>query len=113
MLSDPTPKRRWPRAQRFALSNNGSQAEEAYQSTILASRAQEGRAAFEAAREGWAAGLGLQPDDGAYLCELRIGPATMEQLVRALEPAGKTRADAVAALTRLVDGGLLAELVQP
>jgi hypothetical protein len=113
MWSEPTPKRRWSRSQRFSLSPTGADAEADYRSTIVASRAQEGRASFEAARTLWAATLGLQPDDGAYLAELRKGPITLGDLVDALDTSGKTRQDAQSALGRLVDGGLVSASVQP
>lgn len=76
-------------------------------SAIVASRSAEGRAAFDAARASWAAELRIQPDDGLYLSEIRGGAVTLGQLVEALDSCGKTRKDAIAAVERLVDAGLV------
>ena len=54
MLQDPSPRRRWPRSQRFALTDKGRDAEASYRSSIVSSRSQEGRASFDAARSTWA-----------------------------------------------------------
>ena len=54
MLRDPSPRRRWPRSQRFALTDKGRDAEASYRSSIVSSRSQEGRASFDAARSTWA-----------------------------------------------------------
>jgi len=43
MLQDPSPRRRWPRSQRFALTDKGRDAEASYRSSIVSSRSQEGR----------------------------------------------------------------------
>lgn len=106
-LRDPSPKRRWPRSERFTLSAKGDEAETAYRSTIVASRAQEGRASYDAARAAWAASFRVEPDDGLYLGEIRSGPTSLERLVEALETCGKTRKEALAALERLFDAGLI------
>lgn len=76
-------------------------------SAIIASRTAEGRASFDAARASWAAEFHVQPDDGLYLAEIRGGAVTLGQIVEALETAGKTRKDAIAAVERLVDAGLV------
>lgn len=111
MLSDPTPKRRWPRSERFILSPRGVDAEAQYRSSIVASRVDGGRAAFDTARALWAAAHGVQPDDGAYLTEVRSGPTTLAELVEALDTSGKSRTDALAALERLFDNGLISTAV--
>ncbi len=107
MFQDSPSKRRWPRSQRFTLSSKGDEAETKYRAVIVASRAQEGRSSFDAARTAWAESFRVQPDDGLYLGEARGGPIKLEQLVAALETCGKTRKDALAALERLLDAGLL------
>jgi hypothetical protein len=107
MFQDSTPRRRWPRSQLFSLSAKGGDAEAQYRSSIIASRAQEGRSSFDAARSAWAQTFQVQPDDGLYLGEARGGPIKLEQLVTALESCGKTRKDALAAVERLLDAGLL------
>lgn len=107
MLQDPPPKRRWPRSQQFTLTDRGSEAEAAYRSTIVASRTQQGRASFDAARSAWAESFHLQPDDGLYLGEVRGGPVSLERIVEALDTCGKTRNDAFAAMERLFGAGLI------
>jgi hypothetical protein len=107
MFDDPPARRRWPRSQRFSLSETGTSAASSYLSTIIASRTAEGRASYDAARASWATEFRIQPDDGLYLAEIRTGPVTLGQLVDALETCGKTRKDAIAAVERLVDAGLV------
>jgi hypothetical protein len=107
MPQDPPSRRRWPRSQRFALTNTGRDAEASYRSSIVSSRTQEGRASFDAARSTWAESFRLLPDDGLYLGEVASGPTNLEQIVKALEACGKTRKDALTALERLFDAGLI------
>ena len=107
MFGQPSAKRRWPRSQRFSLSSVGVHAEATYRSTIVEARAREGRAAYDAARMAWADALRAEPDDGLYLGEIRQAALNLQQIVEALEPCGKTRTDALAALERLEDLGLV------
>jgi hypothetical protein len=102
----PAPSR-WPRGQRFQLSGAGEAAEESYREAMLAARVTPGRAAFDAARTGWAASLGLDPSDGVYLGALTAGARTVSELATALETCGSTLAEIRAAVERLVDLGLL------
>lgn len=107
-LQDIPPKRRWPRSQKFALTEKGREAEVAYREEIRASRDQAGRGrdSFDAARAAWAERFAIQPDDGLYLCEAAGDPKNLQELTDALEACGKSRSDALAALSRLVDQGL-------
>ncbi|MBK7859447.1 MAG: hypothetical protein IPJ65_12650 [Archangiaceae bacterium] len=107
-LDSPPPKMRWPRAQRFSLSEKGLAAEASYRNDIVAARDVGGRASFEAARVAWAQSHGLAVDDGLYLAEVKAGPVTFAQIVSALETCGKNRLDAIAALERLADAGMIA-----
>lgn len=107
MLTRETPRNRWARTDRFTLSIEGEEAEAAYRAAIVASREQPGRSAFDAARAEWARTFSLEPDDGVYLGELRGGPTKLTDLIEALDVCGKTRKDALEALGRLVDGGLV------
>ncbi len=91
----------------FSLTPAGRSAEASYRAQIVSSRAHSGRASFDAARTAWAASLGLDPDDGAYLGELRGGPLKLGKIAEALAVCGKKRVDAVAALERLLDAGLV------
>ena len=75
---------------------------------IVDAREQGGRVAFDAARKTWAESLKVQPDDGLFLGEVRNGPSALDQVVAALEGCGKTKTDAIEALERLVDAGLIA-----
>ncbi len=96
---------------RFVLAPQGRVAEVAYRAGIVAARVQPGRRAFDAARSAWATPLDLQPDDGVYLGQLRAGSASLRELVAALVDCGMRRADALAALGRLVDAGLVEAVV--
>ncbi len=107
MFQNPPVPRRWPRSQQFKLSEKGSAAEASYRSTIVASRTHEGRASYDAARLAWAVSFHLQPDDGLYLGEVREGAVRMEQIIEALQTCGKNRKDAVSALERLFDEGMI------
>jgi hypothetical protein len=107
MFEDRPARRKWPRSQRFALSEKGAAAAEAYMATIVASRAEGGRGAYDAARDAWAKQYGIQPNDGLYLAEIKNGVVRLEHIVAALETCGEVRKDAIAALERLLDAGLL------
>ncbi len=110
---DREPGRRWPRSQRFALSSKGAQAEQRYREMIAASRAQSGRASFDAARTAWAEPLRLEPNDGLYLGELEPGPRTLAELTQSLEATGTTRREVKAALERLIDAGMIEPRGEP
>jgi len=106
---DVAPRRmRWPRSQRFVLTESGVVAEAAYRSTIVASRAQAGRESFDDARREWATRFALQVDDGLCLCELHAGSKTASEIVEALDTCGQSRTDTIAALERLWTAGLVA-----
>lgn len=100
-------KRKWPRSQRFLLSDAGAGAEASYRESITASRSEGGRASFELARSNWARSVAVEPDDGMYLGELVGGPRTLEQLTAAVDASGHGRKQVVAALERLLDAGLV------
>jgi hypothetical protein len=104
---------RWPRSQKFSLSDQGTRAEQDYREVIAAARADAGRASFDAARKQWAGALQVEPDDGMYLGELRSGPRTLDELWRALETCGQTRTDLKAAIRRLTAVGLVDALAAP
>ncbi len=107
MMSSPPARLRWPRSRKFVLSPRGCEVEQDYREKIVASRAAEGRSSFDSARAAWASAHNLQPDDGLYLAEVKAGPVSLAQIVASLETCGKTRQDAIAALERLDDNGLL------
>ncbi len=100
-------KLRWPRSQKFVLSQRGVEAESSYRELIVASRSGDGRASFDQARATWAGNYQLEADDGLYLGEVKAGTATMPKLIAALESCGKRRPDAIAAIERLVDAGFI------
>ena len=104
---DTSPRRRWPRSQRFELTAEGVGAEQRYRSEVVASRSEGGRASFDAARAGWAEPLGVQPGDGLYLGILRDGPIDLQSIADAVEDCGESRKEAKAALERLFDAGLV------
>ncbi|MBI3185674.1 MAG: hypothetical protein HYZ28_26340 [Myxococcales bacterium] len=101
--------RRWPRGQKFRLSTSGLEAVAQYQEALRACREVGGRAAFDQATGAWAASVGVQPGDGAYLEELRVSDRSMVELVELLEDCGATTDEAKAALLRL----LSAKLTEP
>ncbi len=115
LLDDRPAKRRWPRSQKFILSEKGITAEADYRAVIVTSRSNDAgaRESFDAARTGWARTWGVETDDGLYLCEVSSGPKTLEQLVTALESCDKTKTDALAALGRTFDAGLVATAPEP
>lgn len=106
-LDQPPRKSRWPRSTRFALSLVGQAAERSYREEIVASRSAGGRGEFDAARKAWADRHSLQPDDGLYLAEMAGGPVTLMTIVAALDTCGKTKVEAIAALERLQDAGMI------
>jgi len=110
MTAAPTP-RRWPRAQKFVLSRTGLEVEASYRAHVQGSRAVEGRASYDAARAAWAGEHRLDPDDGLYLGEIRSGPASLADMVESLDACGKNHRDALSALDRLVQRGLVEALV--
>ncbi len=107
MMDSPSARLRWPRSRKFALSPRGYEAEQDYRERIVASRANAGRDSFDSARAAWAVAHNLQPDDGLYLAEVKSGPINLVQIIAALEACGKTRPDAISAMERLDDNGLL------
>lgn len=107
MMEERKAKRRWPRTQRFVLSERGVSAAQAYMDDIVASRSAEGRSSYDAARTKWAQTYAIEPNDGLYLAEIKAGPIRLEHILAALESCGETRKDAIAALERLLDAGLI------
>lgn len=98
---------RWPRSQRFEISAKGREAEEKYGELIAASRAEEGRKSFDAARDAWASAWSMQPADGLYLGELKAAPRTLEELDLALRDCGVTRREIKGGIERLMTAGLV------
>lgn len=97
--------RRWPRGQKFATSAAGQGAEDAYRAAVLSARA-SGRAALDAALAAWAAPLGVEPQDGVVLGELRAKPRGLGDLADALLECGIDAAAVRAAIDRLFTAGL-------
>jgi hypothetical protein len=100
--------KRWPRGQKFTLSERGVAAEAAYREMIAGARS-SGRAALGAAQVEWASPLGVAPTDGVVLSELRTGKRSIAEIARALEDCGTTAAEVKSAVDRLTD----ALLVEP
>lgn len=104
--------KRWPRGQKFSLTEDGVLAEEAYRSAVAGSRA-SGRAVLDGAIAAWAEPRGVTPKDGIVLAELRGGKAGVPQLVKGLEPAGFAPDDVRAAIERLVQAAMVEALPLP
>jgi hypothetical protein len=98
--------KRWPRGQKFTLSAMGGDAEEAYRSTVLASRS-SGRAALDAALTAWAAPRGVVAADGVILTELSGKRLGIGDLCERLEAAGFMPEEVRAGLGRLVEAGVV------
>jgi len=105
---DATPKR-WPRGQKFTLSDAGGEIEESYRAMVGAAR-WSGRPALEAALAAWAAPRGLAPGDGVVLGELRGKRLGLADLCRGLESAGIAPEEVRAAVGRLVAAGAVQPL---
>jgi hypothetical protein len=99
--------RRWPSSERFVLSARGAAVEARYRADIVTARATGGRESFDAARSAWCESYRLEPDDGAYLGELRRGAVSLARIHAELAQCGQTRKRAVEAMTRLLDLGLV------
>ena len=80
MLRDPSPRRRWPRSQRFALTDKGRDAEASYRSSIVSSRSQEGRASFDAARSIWAELSRPENTEATGISEVMRSPSPRRRL---------------------------------
>jgi hypothetical protein len=104
--------KRWPRGQKFTLTENGQSAEAAYRTTVAEARA-SGRAVLDGALAAWAEPRGVTPKDGIVLAELRTGRLGVPQLVKELEPAGFAPDDVRAAIERLVGAAMIAPLPLP
>src|SRR5512138_936758 len=104
--------KRWPRGQKFSLTETGSTAEAAYRTAVTESRA-AGRSVLDGALAAWAEPRGISPKDGIVLAELRAGKAGVPQLVKELEPAGFAPDDVRAAIQRLVEAAMVEPLPLP
>jgi hypothetical protein len=106
LSSKPPDRKRWPRGQKFTLSTSGAEAEAAYRSAVVGSRA-SGRTALESALSAWATPLRVAPGDGVLLAELSGKRLGLPQLVDALEPTGIPADEVRAAVARLVEAGIV------
>ncbi|HET6410537.1 MAG TPA: hypothetical protein VFG53_00640 [Anaeromyxobacter sp.] len=96
---------RWPRGQKFVLSQGGRDAHEAHRAAVASARGLS-RSALEAALAAWAEPRKVEPGDGVLLGELKDRPRGLQELTRALENAGSSAAEVRAAVGRLVAAGL-------
>jgi len=102
--------KRWPRGQKFSLTEIGLSAEAEYRATVTEMRS-SGRSVLDGALAAWATPRGVTPKDGVVLTELqRDGSSGVNDLVRELEPAGFAPDEVRAAIERLVGAALLAPL---
>jgi hypothetical protein len=106
--SKPTPQR-WPRGQKFTVSDAGVEVEEAYRAVVTEART-SGRSALEAALAAWASPRGLSPGDGVVLSELRGKRLGLPDLCRGLETTGIPPDEVRAAIGRLVAAGAVQPL---
>ncbi len=104
--------RRWPRGQRFALSEPGVDAEAAYRAAVFEARSL-GREALTTAVKRWADPLGVTPSDGVVMAEIRPGRRSLADLARSLESCGTPAAQIRESVDRLVERGLVEPLPPP
>jgi hypothetical protein len=104
--------KRWPRGQKFSLTESGTTAEAEYRATVTEMRT-SGRSLLDGALAAWAAPRGVTPKDGVILGELRTGRSAMPDLFRDLEPAGFAPDEIRGAIERLVGAALLEPLPLP
>src|SRR5512133_4205520 len=104
--------KRWPRGQKFTLTEIGAVAEADYRNTVAESRS-SGRAFLDGALAAWAEPRGVSPKDGVVLGELRSARNGMADLFKELESSGFAPDDVRAAIERLVAAALLEPLPLP
>jgi len=102
----PRAGKRWPRGQKFVMSERGLTAETAYREAVQTARAQ-GRATLDTAQRAWAEPLHVDPVDGVVLGELRGGRKSIADLAHALEDCGTSTVEVKAAVDRLAEAGLI------
>lgn len=107
------PARRFKRAERFALTDAGVTAAEAYLREILSARASHGRLAFEHARATWAKAYGGLGEDVLLLRELLGKTLSVADLAMMLDGYGPNMDGVRDGLTRLIEGGLVAPIERP
>lgn len=99
-------KQKFPRSQKFRLSEKGHEAVKAYEVTIAEARTGHGRAEFEAARSAWGTPRGLTADDAPFLVEFGSG-RTLKETAEALADCGTTPRQVKDAADRLLGVGML------
>jgi hypothetical protein len=109
MLDEKPSPKRWPRGQKFTVSDAGLEVEESYRATVGEARS-SGRSALEAALAAWAGPRNLSPGDGVVLSELRGKRLGLSDLCRGLETAGIEPDEVRAAVGRLVTAGAVQPL---
>ncbi len=104
--------RRWPRGQRFRLSERGAEAEASHREVVRSAQGL-GREPLEEARRLWGKPFGLYPLDGVVLSQLREGMAGMPELIRSLDDCGVTPDEVRSSVERLHAAGLVEALPPP
>lgn len=102
--------RRWPRSERFELSESGRKAAQSYLDMIVASRAEEGRRAFDEARKRWSDEFGVSAEDALCMREMVSGATTLVALVEQLDGCGPDRKQVKEALERMLEKGLISPI---
>lgn len=99
-------RKRWARGQKFTLSAAGSEAQLAYRNAVAGARA-SGRSALDSALAEWAASRRVAPGDGVILAELSGKRLGLSHLCEVLEVTGIVPDEVRAAVSRLVDAGIV------
>jgi hypothetical protein len=113
MSDEPAEKTRFGRAQKFRLSPKGTEAMTAYALMVKEAQSGSGRAQFDAARASWSTPRGLAPEDGLFLVEFGESDRTLPEAVRNLDGCGTTAKEVKAALTRLLECGMIEPVPAP
>ena len=82
-------------------------AAQAYLDMIVASRAEEGRRAFDDARARWSEEFGVTAEDALCMREMVPGATTLVALVEQLDGCGPDRKQVKEALERMLEKGLI------
>ncbi len=107
-LKRPPGSLRWAPRQRFGLSAAGQAARLARDLAIASAHTEDnGRQGLDEALAEWAKPLGIEPGDGVYLEELKLGLRTVSQVAESLADCGMTKPEVQAATDRLYKAGLL------
>lgn len=106
MSTEPRPRLKWARSQRFRLTVRGEEALVAWKERLGTVQSQ-GKAAFDGAQAEWAKAFTIQPDDTPFVSELSAAPLRVEDIEKAFADLGVSRQGVKDSLLRLYEAGLV------